>query len=446
MSKRRRFDAVQNGGPLPDRAISLQRTHLEHEIEHGKKVLHRALKVARGFERQKLGRRQKSAKDKQDAARLEAEVVALKGLDLSVVAETHLHKTLLKSKSIASAPALPQQIAPSIERAGDPSDAARTNVMARLYNAIPIKTAMPEIMGRIRTVLGPADAETRSIKKARTDSNGLGIYRSDVPSEQLCASASRKTPSTLGHRAASSSSPDWTGFSGEDHSIINPDIDPEMNLSTYDARLAASSDSDSEGNVPIEAYTNDSRNMLHPSPADISLSRSPSISSSSAPPPSKVHRPKVASSAANSTFIPSLMGGYWSGSETAEEDDITEGQPRKNRMGQQARRQLWEKKYGRKANHVKGTNRDQDWDLRKGARNSDDRGKRGRGRGLDRASGHGRGTRDEGHVSGANSNPIIPRTKVKKEEGPLHPSWEAARKAKEQKKNVAFQGKRVVFD
>jgi hypothetical protein len=44
-------------------------------------ILHRALKVARGFERQKLGRRQKTAKDNQDVAevaRLEAEVVALK--------------------------------------------------------------------------------------------------------------------------------------------------------------------------------------------------------------------------------------------------------------------------------------------------------------------------------------------------------------------------------
>ncbi len=81
MPKRGRVDFDQNGGQLPDRAISLQRTHLEHETEHGKKILHRALKVARGFERQKLGRRQKTAKDNQDVAevaRLEAEVVALK--------------------------------------------------------------------------------------------------------------------------------------------------------------------------------------------------------------------------------------------------------------------------------------------------------------------------------------------------------------------------------
>ena len=28
---------------------------------------------------------------------------------------------------------------------------------------------------------------------------------------------------------------------------------------------------------------------------------------------------------------------------------------------------------------------------------------------------------------------------------PLHPSWEAAKKAKEQKKAIQFQGKKVVF-
>ena len=47
----------------------------------GKKRLFRALKAARGFERQKLGRRTKQAHAKQaagDVARIEAEVAALK--------------------------------------------------------------------------------------------------------------------------------------------------------------------------------------------------------------------------------------------------------------------------------------------------------------------------------------------------------------------------------
>lgn len=54
---------------------------LDGILENGKKTVFRALKVSRGFERQKLGRRQKTAKE-QDApaetARLAQEVTALK--------------------------------------------------------------------------------------------------------------------------------------------------------------------------------------------------------------------------------------------------------------------------------------------------------------------------------------------------------------------------------
>lgn len=80
-SKRRKLDSEHRDGELPSRAVNQQRSQLEDEIEHGTKTLHRALKVARGFERQKLGRRQKASKEKKDGAesvRLEAEVAALK--------------------------------------------------------------------------------------------------------------------------------------------------------------------------------------------------------------------------------------------------------------------------------------------------------------------------------------------------------------------------------
>lgn len=87
-SKRRKLNSEHHDGDVPSRAVALQRNQLEHEIEHGTKILHRALKVARGFERQKLGRRQKAAKDKKDGAesvRLEAEVVALKVCRRSII-------------------------------------------------------------------------------------------------------------------------------------------------------------------------------------------------------------------------------------------------------------------------------------------------------------------------------------------------------------------------
>jgi hypothetical protein len=56
-------------------------TRLGHKFERGTQLLFRALKTSRGFERQKLGRRQKTAKIEKDAKtleRLEKEVHVLK--------------------------------------------------------------------------------------------------------------------------------------------------------------------------------------------------------------------------------------------------------------------------------------------------------------------------------------------------------------------------------
>ena len=59
----------------------LQQSRVQGILDNGKTLLFRALKVARGFERQKLGRRQKIAKaDKAESevTRLDEEIVALK--------------------------------------------------------------------------------------------------------------------------------------------------------------------------------------------------------------------------------------------------------------------------------------------------------------------------------------------------------------------------------
>lgn len=66
---------------LDDSTLRAQRTQLERVLEHGKRRLFQALKLGRGFERQKLGRRQKTAKESNTESgivRLNAEVAALK--------------------------------------------------------------------------------------------------------------------------------------------------------------------------------------------------------------------------------------------------------------------------------------------------------------------------------------------------------------------------------
>jgi len=82
---KRKLDEISGAEAIrhaaPSKAIRLQQRQLEGLLEQGKKALFRSLKIARGSERQKLGRRQKTAKaESNDASisRLDTEVAALK--------------------------------------------------------------------------------------------------------------------------------------------------------------------------------------------------------------------------------------------------------------------------------------------------------------------------------------------------------------------------------
>ena len=176
--------------------------------------------------------------------------------------------------------------------------------------------------------------------------------------------------------------------------------------------------------------------------ADLSLSSSNSRSVSASPEPQK------ASITKNTSFLPSLtMGGYISGS-GSDIDDVDLA-PKKNRRGQRARQQIWEQKYGVKAKHLQkqggSTSRD-DWDPKRGAVEGNAR-KRG-------TFGRERRSSPDHTVAGAHSagsgrsKPVKDVKKIRRDDqGSLHPSWQAAKKAKEKKEApVAFQGKKITFD
>ena len=83
MPKRKIDDLNGSDGVFVDTAPHRKtlRQGLDVTLENGKKALFRALKISRGFERQKLGRRQKTAKEQNvptETARLAGEVNALK--------------------------------------------------------------------------------------------------------------------------------------------------------------------------------------------------------------------------------------------------------------------------------------------------------------------------------------------------------------------------------
>ncbi len=327
---------------------------------------------------------------------------------------------------------------------------------------------MDEIVSRIRVVLGIE--ETQPLRKKRIRAADYGSNQSAGNTKSGEEYKPTSTPNENDQEAS-----DWCGFSavesvhGDHHDIENDDESEDYGM--YDSRLAASSEEETTVEEASDDVPQQEEKARHKEPAHISsnstndliynrtkdLSLSPEPESSSSPPSlsrlTEKASGKISSKPKSTTFLPSLaISGYWSGSESSASDLNTgDAKPRRNRRGQQERRAIWEKKFGRNANHLKkqstSQNRDEGWDPRRGARSSEDiRGKRGRGRGRSgmrrefrRANGGNLG------ATGANSDPVLTR-KAKAVEQPMHPSWEAAKKRKDENRTATFAGKKIVFD
>ncbi len=199
----------------------------------------------------------------------------------------------------------------------------------------------------------------------------------------------------------------------------------------------------------------------------------------------------VAATKGDSYFLPSLMGGYISGgdSDSDEEDggggggivgsrrralrDKDEkaaermlGAPRKNRRGQRARQAIWEMKYKAQAKHLQNegpppsggkegketssrTKKDSGWDTKRGAVDAGD-GPRWLRRKMGKmgkpAPGSAAPARHSDRAMPAKAKANSNANANNQISGALHPSWEAARKAKEKAQTAPFLGKKVVFD
>ncbi|RLL99039.1 hypothetical protein CFD26_107582 [Aspergillus turcosus] len=449
MPKRKFSDLNDRASASGPSDIKLAR--LTAKFENGVTALSRALKTARAFERQKLGRREKTAKseNKPEAlARIEEEIKVIKTLNYQSTAEKYLFKQLVKTKRIAESPVfLKFKERKNISTEG-PRSTAEANVTARLYKSNPVKNVFPGIMDGIRQLLGlegaPAGKKSgpeQEQKKGSTDQR-KSESKEKEPESALDGRSGPESGSEADSRTTSKSATRSVKLASEEAEEEGSDVDMDdaesVDYSHFDARLAPGSGSDSDGESDAEEAS------------DSDISRSPSPDQ-----PTKKSKKSTSTPATSTTFLPSLtMGGYFSGSESEPEDlEGVAGPPRrKNRMGQQARRALWEKKYGSGANHIKKQkenewkNRDSGWDTRRGATDGSEgpRGKRGLGQGrADRPRQRDdKFTNNQPHrgPSGGSDKKNV------KDDKPLHPSWEAARKAKEQKSMAAFQGKKVTFD
>ncbi|ODM17391.1 hypothetical protein SI65_07066 [Aspergillus cristatus] len=438
MPKRKHSDLDATKTPVANDATTRIANRLSVKFDYEVNVLSRALKLSRGFEKQKMGRRGKKARSEEGAkpgtvGRLEEENKILKALDMDKTASKYLLKQLARTKRIAEAPAFiyfRENLKKNISLEG-PQSAAEGNVLARLYKSNPVKEVFPGIMEGFRKLLGLED-----VAKGKQEKQG-GPSESTARGKNEGAKESKQPKAKVKDEGA----------------VEERDVDMNMDVNMDEEAASGSEDSDSFAQFNSRLAGSDSESddddNDRPDPMAISPSpsRSPSpdldLEPSASPSASPAKKPKTKTSkpapATSTTFLPSLsMGGYVSGSESEPSDDEDAQPRRKNRMGQQARRALWEKKFGSRANHVKKQavkekrNRDSGWDVRRGAT----------GGGSGSATGANREMRGNKLQRGGENKRTEP-----KDDKPIHPSWEAARKAKEQQASTAaFKGKKVTFD
>ncbi|RYO92372.1 hypothetical protein DL766_000340 [Monosporascus sp. MC13-8B] len=500
---------------------------LEEKLAQWEKELYRGLKTAKGFERQRYAKRIRDSPPEK-VARLEKEVLVLKSLDLHQTAHAHLCTSLLKIKGVAEAPRLPAEIKPVPKpRLSEDEQAALHNVTSALYNRKQVKDVIEQaVMGTCIALRVPMPDKKKGKGKGDKGSDknsGAGAEKGELADatttdpernkrnpraekeeqpddismddaeEKHKKDAARDTsegPVLLkrkterpeedepehGGDAESSDGEAFEGFSDSEAE--------ERAFSRYDDLLGGSSDEDGSEDEGSESEDNDdlqgsrTRSLPRVVADDISVSSAEESEGSeaeslSSPPPSKKSRTKTTKvepiKTGTSAFLPTLMGGYISGSESASDVDVAPA-AKKNRRGQRARQAIWEKKYGERARHKQEQakkmkdSRDSGWDMRRGAVDEDGGAKpwkKGirnpfeksaihpdRQRQVEDGNRRQHRRREQANSEERQEKPAPrPRPEPKKDDaGPLHPSWAAAKKAKEENQKVAFQGRKVVFD
>lgn len=415
------------------------------------KPLTSALRLGAGLERQKFSRRRKTAKEKNDAKaveRLDKEYAVLKSLDVPALAERHLRRTIGKVKSLKEHEALQEWLGAA---GGDAraADAVWLNVTARLYKVAGVREVVDGVIEDLKGIVGvggvgrrekrerdQGEGKEKARKRAKAqdeeevedeqDKNASSDEESDAfqaYDARIAAPSSGEEDSdeslSEGHRPPSidDSEDEWEGLEDDDEGSTSADTDnsdahiPRKDLGRVDDDWSGGSESEA-------------------SESDAELA-----------PASKAKVKAPAAKASQSTFLPSLShAAYLSGSESEASDLDIDVAPKKNRRGQRARQKIWEQKYGEKAKHVQKDERNKGWDPKRGA--VDDRSGKG-GRGGKAAAKGGRGP----ERSGENTTALGARKATKRDDsGPIHPSWQAAKAAKEKKMIAKPEGKKIVFD
>lgn len=406
-----------------------------------------------------------TANDAALTAKLEPELGVCKSLsaaELNALATEHILRTFGKRKRVVASLLWPKALV--IPDAPDASDKARANVVARLFGSATVKEVMAVVVDQVEVAMGLQEEEAPKKKVERAvveeqaeaeEEEGLAVKPSGkarlVEETEEFAGFSDEEPAQPAAKKARTN-PSAVEDMTED-TIWERLMDPNAkDFDEFEERIGASDEEDDDEEDEDEDATNAANELARTddewsggsdvdsdavSDEDSAPSKKPTTKAASAAPPKPAAPTKKPATKTRtpappetSQFLPSLMAGYVSGGDSdadaewyANNSTAKRGPPekkeRKNRMGQQARRALWEKMYGQRASHVQQR---AEKDAEKQAK---------------------REMREAARTGGGHKEKIA--------EGPLHPSWEAARKAKEKQAVVAAAmakpvGKKITFD
>ncbi|KAG9187511.1 hypothetical protein G6011_05382 [Alternaria panax] len=483
MPKRKRESPAPTGKhPPPITATpAKQAKHCQKRLEAAQKPLLAALKHASMLERQKHSRRKKYAKNKGDKngiCRLDAEYQVLKALNLEQLGDQHLRKTLARVKSLKNAEPLQEYIAGIREGSKDTST---LNVTARLFKVVQVKKVVDGVVDDLKQIFGVDKAkdnnqeveddkvfkveDTKKQKDDKKAKRSKTAEKEDVEMKDASDEGDNPYMAFSARIAAPSSGEEDSegSVSGDERPPSIADSESEHDPED-DLEAESESESEDEGEEVAQAEdTSDEEDEEDSGSATVSRSVAPasddsdadseSDSDEAAIPTKKSKTKAVAEKPTSSAFIPALShAAYFSGSESEASDLDVDTAPRKNRRGQRARQKIAEMKFGAKAKHLEKAQQNVKFDPKRGAVAGD--GKRQR-----RGKPMGPGLQQ----SGSNAEPLGKKDDKKDrkmglgvkrdDKGELHPSWQAAKMAKESKKikidvagNGASQGKKVVFD
>ncbi|KAK1983403.1 NADH-ubiquinone oxidoreductase 30.4 kDa subunit [Colletotrichum cereale] len=481
---------------------------IEQKLADYRKEIFRALKGAKGLERQRYSKRLRDDKATPDKVkRLEREILVLKSLDLQQTADAHLHSSLLKVKQIAESPALPEAIKQGVPKPdlSDDEKAALHNVTSGLFNRVHVREAIEKAVRGICLILnvpvpekkkkgikaaaedkkerledGPREAKKAKVTDAKDVSAKAEVEVDEEEEENPFDEMDDEIPPESGAS---------DGEKNDNMEEVELDEDDEEKVvAKFEAMLGSSDSEEGSGDEDLKAKYQallgevadgdtaddesnsdgdeeggdedaddqddsdsgmDSDRQRRINAANVSLSPSPEPASRKQKKQARAKKPT--GRPGETTFLPSLMGGYISNSESEASDlDLA---PPKKRLGQKQRQAIWEKKYGVQANHVKKQTaaqrtgaRDSGWDMKRGAVGGEEDGprkpwKKGVSNPLDARQGS---RRHEGQRAAAPERKPKPPPK-RDDEGVLHPSWQARKKAKEEQTTAAFQGTKITF-